>query len=71
MNKKLKPRYFVRLCTEIGWQEPVSFDRDWKLKQYQDPDIRITLIDDAAAQLNIPMNQVRAWHVDVQMVERD
>jgi hypothetical protein len=71
MNKKLKPRYFVRLCTDAGWQEPVSFDRDWKLKQYQDPDIRITLIDDAAVQLNVPMNQVRAWHVDVQMVERD
>lgn len=67
---KLKPRYFVKLCTNNGWHEPISFDRDWKLKQYQDPDIRITLIDDAAAQLNVAYNDVLAWVVRVEMVER-
>lgn len=67
---KLKPRYFVKLCTDKGWQEPIAFDRDWKLKQYQDPDIRITLIDDAAAQLNVAYNDVWAWVVRVEMVER-
>lgn len=66
----LKPRYFVKLCTNVGWQEPIAFDRDWKLKQYQDPDIRINLIDDAAAQLNVANNDVLAWVVRVDMVER-
>lgn len=67
---KLKPRYFVKLCTNHGWQEPIAFDRDWKLKQYQDPAIRITLVDDAAAQLNVAYNDVLAWVVRVEMVER-
>jgi hypothetical protein len=71
MSKKLKPRYFVKLCTNTGWQEPIPFDRDWKLKQYQDPEIRITLIDDAAAQLNVEYKDVWAWVVRVEMVERD
>ena len=66
----LKPRYFVKRCTNVGWQEPIAFDRDWKLKQYQDPDIRITLVNDAAAQLNVAYNDVLAWVVRVDMVER-
>ncbi len=67
---KLKPRYFVRLCTGERWYDPVPLDKDWKLKQYQDPDIRVTLVDDAAAILNIPVSEVRAWVVRVDMVER-
>lgn len=66
----LKPRYFVKLCTNNGWQEPIPFDREWKLKQYQNPDIRMTLVDDAAAQLNVATIDVWAWVVRVEMVER-
>ena len=64
---KLKPRYYIKLCTDAGWQEPIVLDRDWKLKQYQDPDIRITLIDDAASILNVAMSQVYGWVVRVEM----
>ncbi len=67
----MKPRYFVKLCTDAGWQEPVSFDRDWKLKEYRnDMDLRLSLVDDATVTLGVAASDVRCWVVTVDMVER-
>lgn len=66
----LKPRYFVKLATSNGWQDPVAFDRNWTLKQWGDADIRGTLVDDAAQHLNISIDDVRAYVVTVEMIDR-
>lgn len=70
MTRKLKPRYFVKLATIDGWQEPVAIDRDWTLKQWGDSEIRVSLVDDAAAHLNVSIDNVRTWVIRVEMVER-
>jgi hypothetical protein len=57
--------YKVKLCTRKAWLDPVPIEKDWRLKDWQKIDNRISLAKEAQDLLGLEDEEITAWTITI------